>query len=1033
LVSGIVEANQLFHTEYLTLKQSKKLLERNGLKGLRLWPHQVSAIDMCRRYFKSRSDKAALVQLPTGTGKSGVMAVISSKRSKARPVLVVCPSAALVKQLTNDFSQGFWRKIGATKKWAPEVYQLLPSTVSDLEVLLGSGQGKHVVVIGTVQALVRIHSSKDYRRITDKFGTILFDEGHREPAPQWAAAVRGFNCKTVLFSATPFRNDMKLFNVDSKFTSFMSFAHAVDNHIIRGVRVEEKRFGGALEFARLAIRTRDGLIRSRRFNRSDKMIVRADSKSHVEELFAAFVRELGARDDGVLALHDDFKSSGRKGRLKSSVVPEDLRERSERFVIHQHKLTEGIDDPSFTMLALYDRFSTDRQLVQQIGRLTRMPVGRKRIAGDAYVLAREGDGVAAMWQRFIRFDEVCGENGGAVIRTNRSVLDGWLRQLPEVDYVEGKFRSRIEWGEGALGDIRVPRSAVVYNVDRGFILDRFSKTVSTALVDADRDEVAAGRIDPQCGCHLSIRLKQTPFLSTSLFLSPSLEVTIYALHRSRLFLFDSAGLWMDETDKVKRREGVRSLQSLMPSGGDTVFSAVSMINSDLAPHAVRSRRVTSRSLERADAFIGEKMFLLSQVTGSVPSSVPDRRETRSVGFAKSRVRQGSGYDATPMQFSRWARDVEQEIRQAPPASPFFGRFAMPTEVPADTTPVNILVDIGLIDGEVTDANGVEVKFDLEGLCVDVVEDAAGGDGYRHRFLLELLERDPVTVWIKWDVSTRKYWLKSDELSSFKIGDNARNSLTQRINKRQSFRVVPAASRSVYAYGEFYDAKLDLSVGGAANLVKDLVAGLKELRTTSSEKGDRANATNWTASSVFGVVDKNARHKSKFGQPFTGLVCDDLGTEVADFVATDDGIKSGEARAVFIAAKWADGEPGVGASPLYDICAQVTKNLPYLKADAPPLPSSPAKWKGKLGKIARLRLGSSPSQVRKEFSAIRRNPNARRQTWMVLGGGLLSRAKLEKEFQRPAPKPHVLQFYYLMLSTYSACQSVGIDLKVFCAD
>jgi hypothetical protein len=47
--------------------------------------------------------------------------------------------------------------------------------------------------------------------------------------------------------------------------------------------------------------------------------------------------------------------------------------------------------------------------------------------------------------------------------------------------------------------------------------------------------------------------------------------------------------------------------------------------------------------------------------------------------------------------------------------------------------------------------------------------------------------------------------------------------------------------------------------------------------------------------------------------------------------------------------------------------------------------------------------------------------------------MLSKKALEEEFNSPQPKPHALQFYHLVVSTFSACQSVGVQLKIFCAN
>lgn len=174
------------------------------IKGLGLWPHQKDAVAMCLAYFASGSTRGALVQYPTGTGKTGIMATNGSLRARTAPVLIVCPSSALAGQLVREIAGNFWNRIAAPEAWRPEtVLQLLPSDVEDAAARIsGRAADERCIIVTTVQALQQIHTTtKRYAKLAGIFGTILFDEGHREPAPAWAKAVRGLSAPTVLFSA----------------------------------------------------------------------------------------------------------------------------------------------------------------------------------------------------------------------------------------------------------------------------------------------------------------------------------------------------------------------------------------------------------------------------------------------------------------------------------------------------------------------------------------------------------------------------------------------------------------------------------------------------------------------------------------------------------------------------------------------------------------------------------------------------------------------------------------------------------------
>ena len=151
-----------------------------NIDELKLWPHQRAAIDTCDRYFAAGIERSALIHLPTGTGKTGVMATVSAQRAHEKPVLVICPSAALVTQLEQDFRSRFWSKIAADGAWAPEkMHKLLPSGIDAVLETIERVEEGRVVIFSTIQALQQIYTGDRYGELVGKFGTVLFDEGHR--------------------------------------------------------------------------------------------------------------------------------------------------------------------------------------------------------------------------------------------------------------------------------------------------------------------------------------------------------------------------------------------------------------------------------------------------------------------------------------------------------------------------------------------------------------------------------------------------------------------------------------------------------------------------------------------------------------------------------------------------------------------------------------------------------------------------------------------------------------------------------------
>lgn len=985
--------------------------------------------------------------MPTGTGKTGVMAVLATRRAASAPVLVVCPSAALVEQLMSEFGTRFWDTIGAAPDWRPDlVLQALPGSVQQLGNQLRASVDQRIIVVATIQAVQQIHSVGDIGCLKGSIGTIIFDEGHREPAPLWAAVVREFNVPTVLFSATPFRGDLKVFNVDDAHIHFLSFEDAVAKALIRGVDVEVMDLSwDATVFAGQVVAESDRLIGTRELDPRHKVIVRAGSEDAVIDLYHAFVHALAGRTDGVVALHHNFTLAGAEGAQQRPDVPANLRQRLERFLIHQFMLVEGIDDPKCSVLALYEPFGNARMLVQQIGRLTRQsaPIGTKM--SDARVLTRALDGVDQDWRSFLDYDKACVANGGKPpLRNGDDVLRGLVSALPQMDYVSGKFRTRIDLDDADLSeDLRFPQAALVYDVSDQFSIDEFQAAVSAALDAEDRFQHQTGGVPGgACRYHVTLRLNQSPFLAEYLFQAASLEVTIYALIGKRLYFYDSAGLWIDEVDGVGARLHAMQLRSLLPEDDDNTVSFLAVKNTDLGPSALRSRALSARSLERAGVFMGEHMNVVTRAAGWADGT------RRTVGFSRSRVRDGAGTDLTASEFKDWCAEIDGFLNAKRAGSPILSRFAAPTKTPADTTPVNILVDMLELVGQFSSpAKKGDAKFDADGLCVEIEDDPSQTAPAPFRFTLKIDGTD-AKVWIKWDPKKGKYWLTSPALSQVKSKVEAKISLAKRLNQLQPFRIITADLQHAYVNGAFYALDLDLAKpDGPGRLVLELVTPVAQLGAVTSEKGvpSGADLKTWQQGSLFRLIDDALTQKRgtpEFGLPFPALVCDDFGTEGGDFIGVDsDPLTS---RAVFVVAKHKPGKAGVSAADFYDVCGQGVKNLAFLKSDGEDLPGSAQKFdqlwtlsagRGnakKTDRVPRRRTGPGSAAFRKLLARVKRSPGAEREIWLVCAGGMLSKAALEREFRTSPPKAHVLQFYHLVISTYSACQSVGVNLKIFSA-
>lgn len=227
----------------------------DGTEGMpRLWEHQQAAIATVLAYLngekaipeRPEQKEAALLKLPTGTGKSGIVAVLARCLPDVRRALVLTPRTALTEQLMADIRYRFWKHMGfeheGTALFTAEaemfgsalesvyVQQFLPKNVDMIVQHLIEAEGDRAILVGTHQALgdirKRAHNPESQgsancvallAHIQDVFDLVIVDEGHYEPAISWSRGVREFNLPTLLLSATPYRNDYKSFRVRGRY------------------------------------------------------------------------------------------------------------------------------------------------------------------------------------------------------------------------------------------------------------------------------------------------------------------------------------------------------------------------------------------------------------------------------------------------------------------------------------------------------------------------------------------------------------------------------------------------------------------------------------------------------------------------------------------------------------------------------------------------------------------------------------------------------------------------------------------------
>ena len=265
------------------------------------------------------------------------------------------------------------------------------------------------------------------------------------------------------------------------------------------------------------------------------------------------------------------------------------------------------------------------------------------------------------------------------------------------------------------------------------------------------------------------------------------------------------------------------------------------------------------------------------------------------------------------------------------------------------------------------------------------------------------------------------------------------SIVEYLNREQSFRVIPEDWHYVYVSGQFYRPAMRLGPSFDPDsfelrpcFVTDSVIG-----AIGSEKGRSISDDTWEADSLFGVIDRAGTGtgvEGLFNDPEI-LVCDDLGSEGADFFMCDT--RAPRPRAVLIHAKASSDVHLCSAGALHEVCSQALKNLAYVTAFTSEAPTGvrtrswDGPWRGgSIGEVSR-RIRRGEADALKVWNVIRttlNNPVADREVWLVLGQ-ILSLENLTTRLAQSNPAAEVLQATYLLHSTMTSVAAVGAKLRI----
>lgn len=392
---------------------------------------QIEAYHKIEQYFNTSVEgrKEALVVLPTGTGKTGVMAIAPFAVSKSK-VLVITPQTVVANTVMGSLDSLDYKNFWYSSNTINDISNL-PSVVHyNKEVTKGTLDLADIVVVNIHKLQERLESSLLRKVENDFFDFIIIDEAHHSEAQTWKKTVEYFkNAHILKLTGTPFRSDGVIISGETIYSyplskamangyvkSLERFKYSPDKMFftldgeskqysleeLRGLKLKDNewisRKVALSEESNLGvIRTSIEKLKIKRSKTSNphKIVAVACSIEHANQLKTLYENE-GLE---VALVHSDMDKVDLAGEFtKIDTHKVDV-------VINVALLGEGYDHKFLSIAAIFRPFRSDLPYQQFIGRVLRSisHADTSNISPDdniAEVIVHEELGLEPLWEAY---------------------------------------------------------------------------------------------------------------------------------------------------------------------------------------------------------------------------------------------------------------------------------------------------------------------------------------------------------------------------------------------------------------------------------------------------------------------------------------------------------------------------------------------------------------------------------------------------------------------------------------------------------
>ena len=384
---------------------------RMGRKN-RLYSTQLEALDHITEWFSNdmKKNKTAVVQMPTGSGKTGIIACLPYSLGNAvrekkvdldltKPILIIAPGKVILDQLEkslNPSAENFLMKRGLINQEEAKYALYSVRSVQSCREVSDLLSFQSNIIIANAQKFKTNPRKPDeatWKSLPNNmFSMVIVDEAHHLPSKLWELVIKKFrqpSTKVIFFTATPLRADGKEITTDRALKDIgyaytLSREEAIRQRYIRDVEFYAIPFASSeisrhyvhtdvvkrLECAKLVLRLTVSLL-----DKKDEICPLPSGKRHAALIITRDMSEassvmLNAQREhpglSIAQVHGNVPEGDRKAAISY------LKEGKIRIIVMVGMLLEGFDHPPLSVAAIATRIHSCVKFAQFIGRAQRI-------------------------------------------------------------------------------------------------------------------------------------------------------------------------------------------------------------------------------------------------------------------------------------------------------------------------------------------------------------------------------------------------------------------------------------------------------------------------------------------------------------------------------------------------------------------------------------------------------------------------------------------------------------------------------------